>query len=264
MQIYNDGTHGWLASLDEILADVAAAGLNCWEPFAGPLSEAQTLAPLLQKHRLQAPSAYANVELHTPEWQRHADACVANALYLQPLGTRLIVVNPTPIKWGGSEDKNDAQLRTQAAGLRYLHEALGRQGLQLAYHTHDPEMRAAAREFHHMMHATRDLGMALCLDAHWIYRGAGNSNVALLDIVERYADRIATLQLRQSHGGTWCELLEAGDIDYVPLVKTLKAAGFDGPAHLEICQEQGTQRTMPLRATHRRSAEWFRSLWEAA
>lgn len=263
-QVYRERGQNWQDHLDEILGQVAAAQLTCWEQFVGPPAEVDALAPLLARHHLAAPSAYANVELHTPEWRRHADACIADATHCASLGTRLIVVNPVPIRWGGMEDKNDEQLQRQAEALRYLHAELARQGLVLAYHTHDPEMRAAAREFHHMIQATRDVGMQLCLDTHWVFRGAGNSNLALLDIVGLYADRIATLHLRQSHGGTWCELLEPGDIDYAPLVALLKRAGFNGPAHLEICQEKGTVRTMSLEETHRRSALYWRRLWQTS
>ena len=53
----------------------------------------------------------------------------------------------------------------------------------------------------------RDVGMKLCLDTHWIYRGAGNSNVALFDILKLYGDRVVSLHLRQSVGGVWSETL---------------------------------------------------------
>ena len=83
----------------------------------------------------------------------------------------------------------------------------------LAYHNHDAEMREGAREFHHMLTGTDPANVKLCLDAHWIYRGSGNSQVALFDIVEIYVDRIVELHLRQSHDGIWSEVFGEGDIN---------------------------------------------------
>lgn len=94
-------------------------------------------------------------------------------------------------------------------------------GITLAYHNHDAEMREGAREFHHMLTGTNPENVKLCLDAHWIYRGAGNSQFALFDIVELYCDRIVERHLRQSHDGIWSEVFGAGDIDYTSLTVML-------------------------------------------
>ncbi|OHB77560.1 MAG: hypothetical protein A2Z25_14480 [Planctomycetes bacterium RBG_16_55_9] len=61
------------------------------------------------------------------------------------------VTNPSPIRWGGPENKDDVQLRVQAAALEKLGRELRAIGLILSYHNHDIELRNAAREFHHMM-----------------------------------------------------------------------------------------------------------------
>jgi len=78
-------------------------------------------------------------------------------------------------------------------------------GLTLSYHNHDIELRNAAREFHHMMVGTDPAYVTLCLDAHWIYRGAGNSAVALFDVLKLYGPRITELHLRQSKDNIWTE-----------------------------------------------------------
>ena len=70
----------------------------------------------------------------------------------------------------------------QAEALDKLGARLKQMRLILAYHNHDAELRNAAREFHHMMLGTDPALVTLCLDAHWIYRGAGNSAVALFDM----------------------------------------------------------------------------------
>jgi hypothetical protein len=60
------------------------------------------------------------------------------------LGTRIIVTNPSPIRWSGPEDKTDAQLRFQARSLDRLGAALKVLGLKPAYHNHDAERRQGA------------------------------------------------------------------------------------------------------------------------
>jgi inosose dehydratase len=53
----------------------------------------------------------------------------------------------------------------------------------------------AAREFHHMMAGTDPDKVSLCLDAHWIYRGSGNSSVALFDVLKLYGSRTREIHL---------------------------------------------------------------------
>jgi inosose dehydratase len=47
----------------------------------------------------------------------------------------------------------------------------------------------------------------MCFDAHWLYRGASNSEVAVFDIARLYADRIIELHVRQSKDDVWTEVL---------------------------------------------------------
>ena len=115
------------------------------------------------------------------------------------------MTNPSPIRWGGPQSKTDDQLKLQARLLSQLGARLSDLGLVLAYHNHDAELRHAAREFHHMMLGTDPSTVTLCLDAHWIYRGSGNSSVALFDVLKLYGPRISELHLRQSRDGVWTE-----------------------------------------------------------
>jgi inosose dehydratase len=45
------------------------------------------------------------------------DQGLAIAARAKDLGTTIIVTNPWPIRWGGSEDKSDPQLKHQAKSL---------------------------------------------------------------------------------------------------------------------------------------------------
>jgi inosose dehydratase len=246
------------AAMSEGLKDVAASSLNGFEPGVGGAEEIRKLMPLLKQHGLEMRSLYVNSSLHEPaEADRSIEQILAVAHEVKAAGTRIIVTNPNPIRWGGPENKNDVQLRTQAAALERLGWELAGMKMKLAYHNHDIELRQSAREFHHMMAGTDPRYVTLCLDAHWIYRGCGNSQVALFDVVTLYGSRVSELHLRQSKNGVWSETLEDGDIDYARLANELVGAGAKKP-HLvmEIAVEDGTPKTLSPVEAHRRSVEY--------
>jgi hypothetical protein len=180
----------WEAALPEVLAQVVEAGIPGWEPSFQDVSEVGPLAELLKRYGLRMRSFYVGGEMHTAA----ADQTIARMLTIAraavQAGAEVAVVNPNPIQWGAAENKTDAQLEAQAQALDTLGREFRALGLTLAYHTHDAEMRASAREFHHMLLATDPAHVSLCLDTHWIYRGAENSQVALRDITRLYGARI--------------------------------------------------------------------------
>jgi len=235
----------WFASLDSSLADFSASGLRAYEPGLNNPDEAKKLLPLLKKHKLSMPSVYVNSSLHeAAEAEKSIQTVLNIAEAISSAGTKIIVTNPNPVKWGSQENKSDEQLAEQAGNLDKLGDALKKYGMTLAYHTHDVELRAAAREFHHMMLSTNPQNVALCLDVHWIYRGSGNSQIALFDIVKLYGKRIVELHLRQSKNGIWQETFGDGDIDYRKLVKTLKVMGVKPNLVLEQCLEKTSPKTL--------------------
>lgn len=249
-------------SLDEGLADVAASGLDGFEPGFGNPAQVARYGPLLQKHGLQMRSIYVNSVLHDVEKARDSIAnVVAIAEKARATGTRIIVTNPSPIAWGGAQNKNDDHLKTQAAALNDLGAKLETMGLVLAYHNHDIELRQAAREFHHMMVGTDPEKVTLCLDAHWVYRGAGNSQVALFDVLKLYGPRITELHLRQSIDGIWAETFGEGDIDYQALARHIQALGLRPHIVLEQAVEQGTPHTMKSVEAFRQSTQNVRRLF---
>jgi len=233
------------ASLDAGLAEVAASGIDGFEPGVGGLEQIEPMLPLLKKHGLEMRSLYVNSTLHEAgQADQSIDAVLAAAAKAQTIGTRIIVTNPSPIQWGGAGSKTDEQLKTQAAAMNRLGARLKQTGLVLAYHNHDIELRNAAREFHHMMVGTDPQFVTLCLDAHWVYRGAGNSQVALFDIVELYGPRITELHLRQSRDNVWTEVFGPGDIDYERLAAHLTRIGVKPLLVLEQAVETGSSNTM--------------------
>ena len=235
----------WMKDSESSLEAYQQAGFKGYEPSFDNPEEVIKLGSILEEHKIWSKSMYVNSILHEPQLveQNIADI-MAIAIEAKNIGIEILVTNPTPIKWGGPESKSDEQLQAQAIALNLLGKQLREIGLVLAYHNHDIEMRESAREFHHMLTGTDPENVKLCLDAHWIYRGSGNSQVALFDIVELYADRIVELHLRQSQDEIWSEVFEEGDIDYVRLAKILKQKGVHPHIVLEQAVEKGTPHTM--------------------
>ncbi|WP_080240641.1 sugar phosphate isomerase/epimerase family protein [Spirosoma rigui] len=248
---YQRAQKRWMADPDASLTEYVKTGLTAYEPSFTHVDEVRKLAPFLKTYRLTMPSLYVNSTLHrTSDAQQSIEAVLAIADAAKPLGTRIIVTNPDPIKWGSEDDKTDADLTRQAANLDRLGAELRRRGLILAYHTHAPEHRQAAREFHHMLLASDPRNVSLCLDAHWVYRGSGNSQVALFDVVRLYGKRIVEVHIRQSKQGIWQETFGDGDIDYRRLAGDLKAQGVQPLLVLEQCLEKGSPNTLDPITAH--------------
>lgn len=248
--------------LDKGLGELAASGCDGYEPLVTNPQEIDRLGPLIKKHGLEMRSLYVNSELHE---RQKADQSIESVLAIsekaKSIGTKIIVTNPSPIQWGGPQNKDDAQLKVQAASIEKLGRQLKAMGLTLSYHNHDIELRNAAREFHHMMVGTDPDYVTLCLDAHWIYRGAGNSSVALFDVLKLYGRRITELHLRQSKDNIWSETFAQGDLDYPAIAKHLLDIGVRPHIVLEQAVEKGTPKTMETVEAFRRSSKYARRVF---
>jgi inosose dehydratase len=240
---------------DAALAAIASTGIAGYEPNIKAPADFDGLAARLKAHRLEMRSLYVNSVLHDAAQAKQSRADVlAVARRAAATGTSIIVTNPAPIRWGGPKDKTDAQLRTQAEALDALGADLRALGIVLAYHNHDAELRHGGREFHHMLTATDPANVKLCLDAHWVYRGCGNSEVALFDAVAHYGARIVELHLRQSQGGVWTEVFTGtGDIDYERLAAWLAERKMKPLLVLEQAVENGSPQMFDAVEAHRRS-----------
>jgi len=259
---YRRDNRNFNKELDKGLGEVAASGMDGYEPLANNPQEIDRLGPLLKKHNLQMRSLYVNSVLHERDKADESiEAVLAIAEKAKDIGTKIIVTNPSPIQWGGPQNKDDAQLKVQAAALERLGRLLQAMGLTLSYHNHDIELRNAAREFHHMMLGTDPESVTLCLDAHWIYRGAGNSAVALFDVLKLYGPRITELHLRQSKGNIWTETFGEGDIDYPALAKYLLDIGVKPHIVLEQAVETGSPKTMSTLEAFKKSSQYARRVF---
>jgi inosose dehydratase len=235
----------WGENWDESIAEFAKTGIKAFEPSLNNVAESKTIWTALKKHNIAMPSVYIGSVLHNEfESEKNINEILAIANVVKEFGTKIIVTNPNPIKWGGSELKNDSELIIQAQNLNKLGAELRKKDIKLAYHTHDVELKAGAREFHHILQNTSPENLSFCMDVHWIYRGSGNSNVAVFDVLKMYGKRIVELHLRQSINGVWSETFGEGDIDYHRFAKELKRMNIHPHLVIEQCVEEKSAITM--------------------
>jgi inosose dehydratase len=236
----------WENDLDAFCTEFRQTGITTIEPSLTTVEGTQKLMNAFKKHGIAVPSAYVNTLLHEPD---KATESIQSVLQLADeaikYGTKIFVTNPTPLRWGGKEVKNDKQLIEQAKNLEKLGAGLRQKGITLAYHTHDMEMLAGAREFHHVMQNTSPKNVAFCMDTHWMYRGSENSEVAVFDTLKMYGSRIVELHIRQSKGGIWTETFSGeGDIDYRRYAQQLLAMKIRPLIVIEQSVEAKTPNTM--------------------
>jgi inosose dehydratase len=242
----------WWENPEACAADFVTSGLKAIEPNIGSASEAKQMIEVLRSHDILMPSVYVNSLLHVnDEAKKSIDHILAIVEEIKPYGTRILVTNPTPISWGGKDLKSDAQLIHQAKNLDKLGGLLKDEGIALAYHTHDTEMMAGAREFHHMMQNTEPEHVAFCFDVHWIYRGSHNSSLAVFDVLKLYGSRVVELHVRQSNNGIWSETFGEGDIDYRRFASLLKENKIFPHIVIEQCVEDQTPGTLTGAEAHK-------------
>lgn len=242
---------------DELLQGIASTGVTGYEPVICKPDGFDALGGRLESHGLEMRSIYVVSTLHEKEVAAESiDSVLAIGQRAVEAGVKIIVTNPSPIAWGKPNEKSDEHLKIQAEAMDQLGEKLAKMGLTLAYHNHDVELELGAREFHHMLTATNPEFVKFCLDAHWVFRGCGDSEVALFDAVSHYHERIVELHLRQSVGGIWTEVFSVeGDIDYGRLFRFLDEKQIATHLVLEQAVEMETPNTMGAVAAHRKGAE---------
>ena len=250
-----DGKH-FVDDLEASFAEVAAAGFTNLEPNFTSVQQVDQFCAAMKPLGVAMPSIYVNSVLHeATAAERSIEEVLRIATRARDLAdTSIVVTNPSPLRWGGPENKTEAELLIQGKALQKLGAALSAENLTLAYHNHDSEFRLGAREFHHMLNATDPAHVKFCLDAHWVYRGSGDSNLAVFNTIALYGDRVVELHLRQSSGGVWSETFTpAGDIDYPRLMTALSARSLRPLLTLEQAVEKKSAHTQNALTAHRAS-----------
>lgn len=238
------------AGEEEALKDTHQAGyqrIELSDPFFKPAVRNQT-RDLLAKYQLRPESVYAGTTLHE---QTAAEASIHDVLeladFLKPLGTRVIVTNPSPKAKG--ERKTDAELATQAANINRLGTALHQLGIRLLLHHHTPELADNAREWWYELAHTDARLAGCCVDVHWAYRGGQD----VMPFLRRVGNRVEDLHLRNSQHGIWMEDFGPGDVDYSQVAAFLRSINYDGLLVVELAYEKATVITRPLEEDLRRS-----------
>ncbi len=243
----------WGIDVAADIAEFSKSGLKAIEPNITDSAAALRMIEVLKKYNIKMPSIYVNSVLHDKdEIEKSIETILQIADVVKNYGTKIVVTNPSPIKWGGKEIKNDAQLMIQAQAMEKLGSELRRKGLKLAYHTHDVELRAGAREFHHVLLNTSPQNVYFCFDIHWVYRGSENSELAVFDVLKLYGKRIIELHIRQSKNGVWSEIFTPeGDIDYRRLANEMKKNKIFPHLVIEQCVEAQSPNTVDAVAAHK-------------
>jgi len=249
-------------ALDDVLGDVAAAGITHVEMWLRVVDDDQAMARAqraLQDHSLQLSALYGaaqNGVLHVRETaEQTVTETLEAAQKARELGCPMITVNPAPKP--GHERKTDEELQTQAQFIDLLGQGLKELGMQLALHNHTPAALDNAREIRYNCDHTNPDAAGLCLDTHWVFR-AGSDPFELLDA---YPSRVVALHLRNSQDGIWSESLEDGDLDHARIAAWVERTGFSGPLTIELAYEQKTEITRPLREDLTRSREYIRTVF---
>ncbi len=241
--------------MHEAMAMAREAGLEAWEPVVSELGQVEALAKSLEGAGLRCRSFYTLAKLLDENWRDEVARIVRLAEEMKGLGARNCIANPAAIYDGR---KSEQQLAFQLEGLRELTLRLREIGVSLDYHMHAPEFAEGARDFISMMQGTRDVGMGWCLDAHWLFRGVGHSQMAYESYLALFAERISSLHLRQSRDQVWWNVLGEGDLDYGSLARFVKETDFAGPVTIELAHEEGTPRDLDIVEMHRSSAAWVK------
>jgi inosose dehydratase len=253
----------WGEDWDFSLSEYKKTGLTALEQSFGSPEEVKKLAPYLAKYQIALPSVYIGSVLHDEkEADKSLNTAVAIADELRKLGTKIVVSNPNPIGWGSDQLKTDQQLQLQAAKLEKLGAEMRKRGMVLAYHTHDVEMKAGAREFHHMLLNTTPQNVSFCFDVHWVYRGSQNSQLAVFDVLKLYGKRIVELHIRQSKDQIWSEAFGEGDIDYARLARELKQLKLRPHLVIEQCVESKSPNTLTGVEAHIKDLAAIRDIFQ--
>jgi inosose dehydratase len=256
-QLARERGPGWPDGTGWAMWRAVAAGLTGWEPFLNGPDDADRVGELAQAAGLAMPSVFVSGPLH--DGDRNVIArMVATARRAGAFGTRMVAVYPA------GAAKTDADLVAQAAALERLGAELRDEGMALLYHPEEPEMVHAAREFHAMLARTDKTLIRLCLDPDTIWRGAGKSMLAVLDVIALYGHRVDALHIRQSQEGVWAGTVGPGDIDWPAIAAAFQAQGTAPLLVLEHAYADTTPRPADPVATHRESCAYIRATFSQA
>jgi sugar phosphate isomerase/epimerase len=240
--------------LEDVFADVSAAGLDCLELMHVALrhEDAVTrIGGLIRKYKLPV----IGTSFEGQMWNREKHAAIYEdaetvVSRIAALGGRTLGVSVG----AAPKPKTDEQLDAQVDLLRRIMALCSRHGVVLNLHNHTYEVENGEHDLKGTLARIPDIKLGP--DLNWLVR----AGVDPVDFILRYGDRIVFLHLRdQKADGKWSEAMGEGSMDYVAIGKALRAINFAGDAMIELAFENGFKPTRPLRETWRMSREYVRA-----
>jgi sugar phosphate isomerase/epimerase len=239
--------------MENVFADVSAAGLDCLELMHIALRHAdavERIGALIRKYNLPI----IGTSFDGPMWNRekHAeiyDDAEAVISRLAALGGRTLGVGVG----AAPKPKTDEQLDAQADLLRRIMSLCSRHKVVLNLHNHTYEVENGEHDLRGTLARIPDIKLGP--DLNWLLR----AKVDPVDFVLRYGEKIVFLHLRdQRADGKWSEAMGEGNMDYVAIGKALRRVNFAGDAMIELAFESDFKPTRPLRETLRMSRKYVR------
>ena len=200
-------------------------GLTTFSPEAMDDADIEAFLARLHDLRLEPITVTAMCHLDNP---REIRALRRRVDFAQALGCRYVITDST-------EQENSSEARGQViVALREMADYASERGVQLALETHAGPTRNGrlAQQFldevaHPNVGFNYDTGNILYY----------NDGVDPAEDIAHVADRVVHVHLKDTQGGKeewkFCALGE-GRVNFPAILKTLNAAGFNGPYSLEI------------------------------
>ena len=246
-------------TLNQILQEMAASGVTGTELGRKYPRAVDALCGELQRYRLSLTSGWHT--LHLADRRRWADEFQAyrqHLALLRAVGAKVVVTaeGSGSVHWDLGGDRpavvpwDESAWSAVAAGLERAGEMCRDVGLRLVYHPHLGTNVQGPRAIQRLLEATDSDLVGLVLDTGHVYAGGGDPAA----IWDAYAPRIAYLHLKDVRPPILAKFraglgfLDAvrqgiftvpgdGVIDFAPLMKRLRKAGYAGWLVIEAEQD---------------------------
>ncbi|MGE1155215.1 sugar phosphate isomerase/epimerase family protein [Pseudomonas kitaguniensis] len=177
-----------VGTMEQQFSLAQSAGFSAVELVGDQGVRADELNRLLKKYNLNVTSAHVQLEA----LRRQLPETIA---FNSAVGNKVLVL---PYLQPAQRPTDARGWQTLGAELNALGARLRKDGMRLAYHNHDFEMKKYQGKtgFEWLVDATRPKNLALEIDAAWVSRG-GQDPVRL---IQRYPDRLFALHAKDNAG----------------------------------------------------------------
>ncbi|MCK5703321.1 MAG: hypothetical protein KAI29_19315, partial [Cyclobacteriaceae bacterium] len=101
----------WMENADDSFKAFLETGVRGYEPTFNNLAEVIEFKSHVDTYNILSKSMYVNSVLHEPGLvEQNITDILAIAREAGMIGIEILVTNPTPLNWGGPENKTDEQL----------------------------------------------------------------------------------------------------------------------------------------------------------